>query len=100
MRQQNRALYLLLAPYLIGVLLLVAVPAVISIILSFTSYDSLSLPVWVGLDNYVFVASYRAFLYGARNTIGFIVLAVPLRILAMLGLGLLMRQSSAGVRFY
>lgn len=100
MRQRNRGLYLLLAPYLIGVVLLVVVPAAISIILSFTSYDALSAPVWVGLDNYVFVATYRAFLYGARNTIGFILLAVPLRVLAMLGLGLLMRQPSGGVRFF
>ncbi len=49
-KRRNVGLYLLLTPYLVGVILLIAVPTVISIGLAFTSYDSLSAPVWVGLD--------------------------------------------------
>jgi len=100
MKRRNLGLYLLLAPFLIGVLVLMVIPTMLSIGLAFTSYDSLSAPVWAGLDNFVFISTYQAFLYGARNTIGFIVLAVPLRVVAMLALALLMRQSRGGMRFF
>jgi multiple sugar transport system permease protein len=100
MKRRNLSLYLLLAPYLVGVLLLIVIPTAISIGLAFTSYDSLSAPVWAGLDNFVFISTYQAFLYGARNTIGFIVLAVPLRIVAMLALALLMREPRRGTRLF
>src|SRR5258708_38596124 len=99
MKRRNLSLYLLLAPYLVGVIVLIVIPAAISIGLAFTSYDSLSAPVWVGLDNFAFISTYKAFQYAARNTIGFIAIAVPLRIGAMLLLALLLRQSRRGVRF-
>src|SRR5258708_27919232 len=100
MKRRNLSLYLLLTPYLVGVVVLIVIPAMISIGLAFTSYDSLSAPVWVGLDNFAFISTYRAFQYAARNTIGFIAIAVPLRIGAMLALALLLRQSRRGVRFF
>ena len=100
MKRRNVSLYLLLMPYLVGAIVLIVIPAMISIGLAFTSYDSLSAPVWVGLDNFVFISSYRAFLYAARNTIGFIALAVPLRVGAMLALGLLLKQPRCGVRLF
>ncbi len=100
MNHRNRSLYMLLAPYLIGVLVLIVIPAAISIGLAFTSYDSLSAPAWVGHDNFVFISTYRAFLYGARNTIGFILLAVPLRIVAMLALAVLLREPRRGTRLF
>src|SRR5690348_7629158 len=100
MKRRNLSLYLLLAPYLIGVLVLIVIPTAITIGLAFTSYDSLSPPLWAGLDNFVFISTYQAFLYGARNTIGFIVLAVPLRIVVMLALALLMRQPRRATRLF
>ena len=40
----------MLVPYLLGTLLLVALPALMSAALAFTTYDALSPPVFVGLD--------------------------------------------------
>lgn len=100
MKRRNLGLYLLLAPYLIGVILLIVIPTLISFGLAFTSYDALSAPIWVGLDNFTFIATYKAFLYGARNTLGFIALAVPLRVGTMLALALLFKQPRRGVRFF
>jgi ABC-type sugar transport system permease subunit len=42
-------LYLLLAPYLLGVAVLIALPAALSAGLAFTAYDGLSAPEWRGL---------------------------------------------------
>ena len=45
-------LYLLLTPYLLGVVALVVVPAALSVGLAFTAYDGLSAPEWRGLANF------------------------------------------------
>ncbi len=98
--RSHPGLYALLAPYLLGTLLLVIIPAAIAIVLSLTAYDSLSPPIWNGLNNFVFIFQYKAFLYAMRNTVGFILLAVPLRMLAMLGLALLLSQPRRGGTLY
>jgi len=90
--RRHAGLYALLTPYLLGTILLVIIPAGIAIALSLTKYDSLSPPIWTGLSNYAFILQYKAFVYAMRNTVGFILLAVPLRMLAMLGLALLLSQ--------
>ena len=51
-RRYRATLYLLLAPYLIGVAVLVAMPVALSFGLAFTAYDGLSAPTWHGLDNF------------------------------------------------
>ncbi|HLY27288.1 MAG TPA: sugar ABC transporter permease [Aggregatilineales bacterium] len=99
-RTRQYALYTMLAPYLLGTLLLVIVPTLIAVGLAFTTYDGFSAPTWTGLDNFVFIGQYNAFLYAVRNTVGFIVLAVPLRLLAMLALALLLRARRRGGNLY
>ena len=98
--RRTAALYGMLAPYLLGTFLLLIVPVSIAIGLSFFNYDSLSPPTWVGLQNYLFIFQYQAFLAGSKNTIGFILMAVPLRLIAMLGLALLMNRPRRGTRVF
>ncbi|HVO44146.1 MAG TPA: sugar ABC transporter permease, partial [Aggregatilineales bacterium] len=100
MKHRQIPLYVMIAPYVVGTLLLTVVPVLIAIGLSFTYYDSLSAPQWAGLDNYAFLFQYQAFLGGTRNTLLFIVLAVPLRITAMLALALLLRRPRRGIQVY
>lgn len=90
----------MLVPYLVGTFLLVALPALYAILVSFTRTDLMTASVWVGLDNYGFLASYQAFLYAARNTFLFILFAVPVRILTMLGVSLALNRMRRGTRWY
>ena len=53
----HAGLWLMLAPYLLGTLLLVALPALMSGVLAFTSYDALSPPVFVGFANFRLLAA-------------------------------------------
>jgi len=46
------SLYALLAPYLLGVAVLVAIPVALTVGPSFTAYDGLSAPTWRGLGNF------------------------------------------------
>ena len=45
--------YLFLAPWFLGLIVLTAGPLIASLYLSFTSYDMLQKPVWIGIQNYV-----------------------------------------------
>jgi multiple sugar transport system permease protein len=93
-------LYLLLTPYLLGVTVLVALPAALSIGLAFTGYDGLSTPEWRGLGNFRDLATDPLFGIALRNSLLFVLLTVPLRLLLALGLALLLNRPRRGVGFY
>jgi multiple sugar transport system permease protein len=82
-------LYLLLTPYLLGVVVLVGVPVAVSTGLAFTAYDGLSAPEWRGLQNFRDLASDPLFAVALQNSLVFVALTVPLRVLIALGLALL-----------
>ncbi|WP_018465714.1 carbohydrate ABC transporter permease [Calidithermus timidus] len=99
-RQATRdhgALLLMLTPYLIGTTVLVVVPALLAMIIAFTRYDTLGSPEWVGLGNFESLASNSLFSVAARNSLVFVLLAVPLRILGALALALLLRAPRPGI---
>jgi len=52
-QQETIAAWLLITPWLLGFLLFIAGPMLASIWLSFTSWDLLTPPKWVGLANYI-----------------------------------------------
>lgn len=51
-RQEYRAAYLFLTPWFLGLIAIVLGPMLASLYLSFTRYDLIGSPEWVGLDNY------------------------------------------------
>lgn len=90
----------MLAPFLIGAFVLIALPAAATLPLIFATYDGLSPPTWAGLQNFTYVYTDWLFWKAARNTISFVLLAVPLRILGALAIALLLRQRRHGVGLY
>jgi multiple sugar transport system permease protein len=93
-------LWLMLLPYLLGVLVLVGLPAIMSAGLAFTTFDALSPPVFVGFQNFRFLASDPLTSVALANTLVFIVLAVPLRVGGALALALLLQGRRRGVGGY
>lgn len=83
-----------------GATLLIAVPALLTFVLALTEYDALSPPIWVGLQNFSEILTNPLFWIAVRNSLYFIVLAVPLRMLGALLLALLLHQSRRGVGIY
>lgn len=90
-------LILLLLPFLLGIVSLVFLPALLGLPLAFTSYNSLSTPEFNGLQNFRDLWNDRIFHLSLRNTIGFIVVAVPLRLLGALAIALLLVKGFRGV---
>jgi multiple sugar transport system permease protein len=93
-------IYALLLPYLGGALLLVGLPALLSFAISLTRYDALSPPAWAGLQNFREVYNEPLFWTALNNSLFFIALAAPLRLLGALGLALLLNRPRRGVGFY
>jgi multiple sugar transport system permease protein len=90
---ERRALWLMATPFLVGVVALVAVPALGSVWLSFTEWDLIHAPDPVGLDNYRELLDDPVFRISLRNSLLFLVASVPLRLVGALGLALLLHRS-------
>jgi multiple sugar transport system permease protein len=96
----RRELHRLLLPYLIGALALVGLPALLTAALAFFNYDAISPPVFVGTLNFQDVFAEPQVWVALQNTLYFIFLAVPLRLLLALGLALLLHRRRRGAGLY
>lgn len=93
----------MLSPYLLGVVILVGLPALLTMVLAFVRYDGIAAPVWVGWTNFrLTIANPVDILVPTAlyNTLYFTILSVPLRILSALGLALLLHRWGPGVGLY
>lgn len=80
-------------PFLLGSLLLIVVPALITVVISFTRYNAIQPPVWAGLDNYRTLLHSPLARLSLRSSLQFIFLAVPLRVLGALIMALLLQPA-------
>ena len=90
----------MLAPYLIGLTLLVVVPAVAGFGLAFTDYNALNPPRFAGLANFRELIDDDIFRIAIANSLLYIALAVPLRLLGALLTALLLLRPARGVGLY
>ena len=85
---------LMLAPFALGIVLLLALPALVTFALSLTDYDLFAAPSFTGLRNFGDLLDDPAFRVALPATIAFLALAVPLRVAGALGLALLLHRRS------
>jgi multiple sugar transport system permease protein len=90
----------MLAPYLLGLTVLIALPAVITFGLALFEYDLITSPEWAGLSNFRELWGDDIFRRSLRNSLMFIAAAVPLRLLGALLLALLLHPKIRGVSAY
>lgn len=100
-RAENKAAYLFLAPWFIGIVLITALPMLASLYLSFTDYRILAPPQWVGWDNYVrlFTAD-RRFVKSIWVTLTFVGWSVPLVLTFSLIVAVALNRGLAGLAIY
>jgi multiple sugar transport system permease protein len=93
--------YLFLAPWLVGFFGLTLGPALVSLYLSFTDYDLLSDPHWVGAANYIRIAtSDPQFTAAMRVTFVYVALAVPLKLVFALMVAMVLNKGIRGLSIY
>jgi multiple sugar transport system permease protein len=87
-----------MSPWIVGFTVFVGYPLVMSAYLSFTHYDLLSSPRWIGLANYKFLFTKDQTVWPAvKNTLWFIAIAVPLQVLFALGIAIMLSRARRGV---
>ena len=91
---------LLLLPFLLGAVLLLVLPGLLSFGLAFTYFDGIAPPMWWGLRNFQMFYIDPLERIAIANSLYFTALAVPLRVLGALGLALLLRRPRRGVGLY
>ncbi|WP_193338020.1 carbohydrate ABC transporter permease [Devosia beringensis] len=93
--------YLFLLPWLIGFLGLTIGPMATSLYLSFTDFDLLTSPDWVGADNYIRMFSNDPkFWTSMRVTMFFVVFSVPLKLAFALAVAMLLNRGIRGLPLY
>jgi multiple sugar transport system permease protein len=89
------------SPWIFGFLVFTAYPIVASLYYSFTYFDTLSPPVWVGAQNYTrLLAEDPLFWQSLRNTLFMVVFGLPASLVAGLALALLLNQKLRGMAIY
>ncbi len=88
------------SPWTVGFLWLTAGPMLLSLYHSFTAYNLITPPVWIGLDNYRALAADPLFVTALGNTLYLVATMVPIDLLAALGYGLLMHRAVRGQGIY
>jgi multiple sugar transport system permease protein len=94
------AFYLSIGPWLLGFLLFILGPMLVSLFISFTEWDLLSTPEWIGLDNYARMLDDRRFWQALRVTTLYTLIYVPADLVGGLLLALLVQPRLRGVRVF
>ncbi|MEV6598779.1 sugar ABC transporter permease [Actinoplanes sp. NPDC051346] len=89
-----------LAPALAGILVFFLYPLLSAVWFSFTKFDLLTVPRWVGLANYRRMAEDPYLWQSIRNTLWMVAVFVPVRIVSAIGLSLLLSRLKQGAGFF
>jgi multiple sugar transport system permease protein len=101
----NRAAFMFLLPWLVGLVVFSIGPIVASLYLSFTDYNLLKSPLkyppeFTGLENYSKMFTDPAFWNSFRVTTEYVIVSVPLQLALALALALLLDRGMRGLGFY
>jgi multiple sugar transport system permease protein len=87
-----------MSPWILGFSVFFGYPLVMSAYLSFTHYDLLSSPKWIGLANYRYLFTTDQTVWPAvKNTLWFIAIAVPLQVLFAMGIAIMLARAQRGI---
>ena len=89
-----------LFPWLIGFFVFLLGPILASFYLSFTDYDILQRPIWIGLDNYMQLFSDPVFVKSLSVTFIYAAVTLPLSVIFGVALAILLNQKIRGISIY
>ncbi|MBU3178683.1 MULTISPECIES: carbohydrate ABC transporter permease [Clostridium] len=92
--------YLMIAPTIIGLIILNIWPLIQTIYLSFNKTSDFGLNQWVGLDNYKQMFSDPAVWQATLNTLKYTVISVPIGVILSLGIAVLLNSKIKGKTIY
>ena len=99
-RQETRAALLFISPWIIGFCVFMLYPLFYTVYLSFTDYDVINDPSFVGTANYTELVDDPKVSLALRNTAIFALLTVPTQLVVALGLAMLLRHAGRASGFF
>ncbi|MDI6453116.1 carbohydrate ABC transporter permease [Peloplasma aerotolerans] len=97
-KKENRMGYLFVSPWLFGLIIFGAFPILASFYISFTTYNMISLPRFIGFENYrILFTNDNLFWQSLYNTFYHVVIAIPLGIVVGVALALLLNNKIRGM---
>jgi len=98
--RDNKAAYIFLLPWLVGLVVITIGPMVASLYLPFTDYNLLSAPHWIGAQNYVAMFHDQRLINSLKVTFTYVFVSVPLQLALALAIAIVLNQGMKGLAFY
>jgi len=92
--------YLYLLPTLIGLVVFSAGAIIMSFVISFTEWQIIRPPEWIGLQNYIDIFESEFFWKIFWNTLYYVILNLPLSMILPLFIAIVLNQKMKGVKFF
>jgi multiple sugar transport system permease protein len=92
--------YVFMSPAILGLLIFTLIPVVASLLLSFTDYNIITDPEWIGLENYAEMFQAELFWTALRVSAIYSVVSVPLGLALSLGLAVLLNHAMRGIMVF
>ncbi|WP_432562267.1 carbohydrate ABC transporter permease [Kineococcus sp. SYSU DK003] len=98
--RDNKAAYLFLTPWFIGLVVITIGPMLASLYLSFTQYSLLQPPEWIGAQNYLDMLGDARLHHSLQVTLIYVVVGVPLQLAFALAVAIVLDRGMRGLALY
>ena len=98
--RDNKAALIFLSPWILGMLLITLGPMLMSLYLSFTDYNLIQTPAFIGLDNFQRMIEDQRLHNSLRVTFTYVAVGVPLQLIVALGIAVLLDRGMRGLAIY
>src|SRR4051812_893241 len=98
--RDNKAGYLFLLPWLIGLFVITIGPLIASLYLSFTEYSLIESPKWIGVQNYIRMLHDARLHNSLKVTFIYVIVGVPLQLILALTVALLLDKGMRALPLY
>lgn len=98
---ENKRIGLLyILPWLLGLVIFTIYPFVSSLILSFTDYNIINTPKFIGIQNYINMFHDNTFWTSFIATLEYVIITVPLKLIFSLFIAFVLNYKLKGINFY
>ncbi|KHL00723.1 carbohydrate ABC transporter permease [Sinomonas humi] len=99
-KKDNRAAFVFLAPWIVGLVCITIGPMVMSLYLSFTDYNLIQDPNFIGFDNFTRMFGDGRFWNSLGVTLTYVIVGVPLQLGLALAVAMALDKGLKGLAFY
>ena len=99
-RRESLWAYTFIGPWILGFIIFTVGPMLASLFFSFTEYDIVSAPRWVGLTNYINLIHDNLFWHSLGITFKYAVIALPLGLIFSYLIAVLLNQKIIGLNIW